>query len=158
MEGGKSEVSESGTARSSQCVCAQASAQGGTKRPLYYQTHTHTHTPYVAPLTIDSASLIVKFPLQGLSLSVAHILANSHSPVLSFPLCFSVDRLPAWLHLSSFPLCLPLWCLLPHFWLHYSWRFIVPNGQSTADTEGFISLGTCVMRCEVCLWGLYMHV
>lgn len=69
MEGGQREVAASGTARWSQCVCAQASAQGSTKRPLYYQEHTHT-----SPLSIDSASLIVIIPspvLPALLFSVA---------------------------------------------------------------------------------------
>lgn len=103
MEEWKREVSESGTARSSHCVCAQASAQGGTKGPLYYQKHKHKNTH----VRCSPHYWLSKFDCEISSL-VSLLFCCSHLGKLPFscpfiPLVFSVDQPLARLHLSSCP-------------------------------------------------------
>lgn len=110
------------------------------QRGLCIVRHTGTHT-HIAPLAVDSAGLIVIIPFSCLPSSAAHIFANSHSHVLSFPHVF---RCLSPLISAPPSLLSSLRCLSLHSWLNYLWWFIVPNGQCTADTEGFISLGPSV--------------
>lgn len=149
VDGGRKErgeAAESGTARSSQCVCAQASAQGSTKGPLYCQKHTASLSLSLSLLTQQVWSwsfLSCVFPPLLLPLLLSCPVLPS-SPLPSFPFL-------------SFPHPPPLSSASPLLsWLNYSWQFIVPNGQCAADTEGFISLGPCVCCCvfvrPVCAW------
>lgn len=147
LEGGKRDVAESGTTRPSQCVFAQASARGITKGPLFWQKHTHSQLHYwLSKFGPDYSSVVSPF------LCCSHL--GKLAPRLSrCPLVFFSHLSPL---ISTFPALhssrLSLLC-----WLNYSWQFIVPNGQCTADTEGFISLGPCVCVCAcVCAWTGYV--
>lgn len=104
------------------------------QRALCIVRNTHSSS-----LTIDSASLIVVSPL----------FCSWQTPTLLPGRSPGVFRPPL---ISAPPFLLSSLCRL-FSWLNYSWPFIVPNGQCTVDTEGFISLEPCVFVC-----GLYNYV
>lgn len=128
VAGGGKRPAESGTARPSQPVCAQASA---AQRSLCKGRHSHS----------SSSSWLSKFDCVYSSLVSPLLLSCT-----ILPFCFYLSCIFLFFSLSAFSfLC----------WLNYSLRFIVPNGQSTAETEGFISPGPGVQQC-MCMGCLFV--
>lgn len=147
MEGGKREVAESGTARSSQCVCAQASAQGSTKGPLYCQKHTHSQLLshyWLSKFDRDYSSLVSPPPLLLTSWQTPTLLSR-RSLVFLATSCLSSR-----LHLPSSP----LFAVSPGWIIHDSSLCQMASAlliQKDSFHQGPVCGG-------VCLCGLYIYV